>query len=91
MIRGVVFDLWNTLATWPEDESQEFRRRWSRKIGIDPEELDAVWYAPGAYEKRESGPIATALASVHAAFARRPGRQRGPRMAPRDGAPHTHP
>ncbi len=68
MIRGVVFDLWNTLATWPEDESQEFRRRWSQKIGIDSEELDAVWYAPGAYEKRESGPIATALASVHAAF-----------------------
>jgi putative hydrolase of the HAD superfamily len=66
--RAVVFDLWQTLATWPEDESAQFRRRWSRKIGIDPGELDAVWYAPGAYETRESGPIAPALASVHAAF-----------------------
>jgi putative hydrolase of the HAD superfamily len=66
--RAVVFDLWQTLATWPEDESAAFRGRWSRKIGIDPEELDAVWYAPGAYETRESGSIAPALASVHAAF-----------------------
>jgi putative hydrolase of the HAD superfamily len=68
MIRGVVFDLWNTLATWPEDESQEFRRRWSARIGVEPEALDALWYAPGAYEIRESGPIAAALTSVHAAF-----------------------
>jgi putative hydrolase of the HAD superfamily len=65
--RAVVFDLWQTLATCPEDDSAAFRRRWSRKIGIDPEELDALWHAPGAYETRESGPIATALALVHAA------------------------
>jgi putative hydrolase of the HAD superfamily len=69
MIRAVVFDLWNTLATWPEDESKEFRRRWSARIGVEPEALDAVWYAPGAYERRESGPIADALLSVHEAFA----------------------
>jgi putative hydrolase of the HAD superfamily len=68
VIRAVVFDLWNTLVTWPEDESHEFRRWWSARMGVEAEALDAVWYGPGAYEARESGPIAVAIASVHAAF-----------------------
>jgi putative hydrolase of the HAD superfamily len=68
VIRGVVFDLWNTLAGWREDESLDFRRRWSERIGVTPEALDEVWHAPGAYERRESGPIADALTSVLAAF-----------------------
>jgi putative hydrolase of the HAD superfamily len=66
VIRGVVFDLWNTLATWPESESVEFRLRWSEKIGVTPDALDELWHAPGAYERRESGPIADALAAIHA-------------------------
>jgi putative hydrolase of the HAD superfamily len=68
MARAVVFDLWNTLATWREGESSDFRRRWSARIGVEPGAIDEVWYAPGAYERRESGPIADALASVHAAL-----------------------
>ena len=72
MIRGVVFDLWNTLAVWPEAESVEFRRRWSERIGVTPETLDEVWSAPGAYERRESGPIAEALTSVLAALGAEP-------------------
>jgi putative hydrolase of the HAD superfamily len=64
VIRGVVFDLWNTLAVWPEAESVDFRRRWSERIGVSAEALDAAWSAPGAYERRESGPIAEALSSV---------------------------
>jgi putative hydrolase of the HAD superfamily len=68
VIRGVVFDLWNTLAGWREDESTDFRRRWSERVGVTPEAFDEVWHAPGAYERRESGPIADALASVLEAF-----------------------
>jgi putative hydrolase of the HAD superfamily len=68
VIRGVVFDLWNTLARWREDESTDFRRRWSERIGVTPEALDEVWHASGAYERRESGPIAAALTSVLEAF-----------------------
>ena len=30
MIRAVVFDLWNTLATYPEDASSDFRRDWAK-------------------------------------------------------------
>ena len=57
-IRAVVFDLWNTLAVWPDELSRDFRRRWSSRIGRSLEEIDAAWYASGAYEQRESGPIA---------------------------------
>jgi putative hydrolase of the HAD superfamily len=64
LIHAVVFDLWNTLATWPAELSQEFRERWSSRIGRSLEEIDAAWYASGAYEQRESGPIAVALRSV---------------------------
>jgi putative hydrolase of the HAD superfamily len=64
-IRAVVFDLWNTLAVWPDELSADFRRRWSSRIGRTLDEIDAAWYASGAYEQRESGPIALALSSVH--------------------------
>ena len=64
-VRAVVFDLWNTLAVWPDDLSTGFRRRWSGRIGRSLEEIDGAWYASGAYELRESGPIGAALRSVH--------------------------
>jgi putative hydrolase of the HAD superfamily len=67
-IRAVAFDLWNTLAVWPDELSRDFRRRWSTRIGRTLEEIDAAWYASGAYELRESGPIAPALTSVHDAL-----------------------
>ena len=68
MYRAVVFDLWQTLATWPEEESRAFRQRWSQRIGVEPEELDAVWYADGAYERRETGSISAAVGYVHEAL-----------------------
>jgi putative hydrolase of the HAD superfamily len=67
-VRAVVFDLWNTLASWPDELSREFRRRWSSRIGRSLDEIDAAWYASGAYELRESGPIAVALRSVCSAL-----------------------
>ena len=63
-VRAVVFDLWNTLAHWPEGLSRDFRERWSQRIGRSPEEIDGVWYASGAWEQRECGPIADALRSA---------------------------
>jgi putative hydrolase of the HAD superfamily len=68
VVRAVVFDLWHTLAFWPDEESSRFRRRWSERIGVDPEKLDEAWFAEGAYERRETGPITRALAAVHAAL-----------------------
>jgi putative hydrolase of the HAD superfamily len=68
MFRAVVFDLWQTLATWPEEESRAFRQRWSEHMGIETEQLDAIWYGPGAYEQRETSSIASAVAAVHDAL-----------------------
>jgi len=65
---AVVFDLWHTLATWPEEESRIFRDRWAKAIGVEAERLDELWYSDGAYERRETGPIAPTIASVHDAF-----------------------
>ena len=68
MFRAVVFDLWNTLATWPDAESQAFRSRWSAALGVEPQQLDEIWYGPGAYERRETGPLVAALQSAQEAL-----------------------
>jgi putative hydrolase of the HAD superfamily len=66
MARAVVFDLWGTLIDWPEDASRRLRMRWASRLGITSEELDERWYASGAYEVRESGPLRPVLASMAA-------------------------
>jgi putative hydrolase of the HAD superfamily len=63
--RAVVFDLWQTLARWPEDEARELRRRWSESIGVTVERLDERWYSSEVYERRESGPIRDAIAVLY--------------------------
>lgn len=65
MFRAVVFDLWQTLAVWPDDESHDLRRRWSDRLGITVEQLDAHWYDGERYRRRETGPIAEAVEDVH--------------------------
>lgn len=64
-MRAAVFDLWNTLVAWPDKESRTLRRRWASLLGVTPERVDELWYADGAYERRESGPIAAALKEIH--------------------------
>ena len=63
-VRAVVFDLWGTLAHWPEAESGAFRHRWASHVGVRVEDIDALWYGSGAYERRETGSIASAIESV---------------------------
>lgn len=65
MIRAVVFDLWQTLAVWPEEESAELRRAWSDAVGVPADRLDEAWLDPDLYPLREAGPIAHALAALY--------------------------
>lgn len=65
MFRAVIFDLWQTLAVWPEELSSSLRREWSESLGVGGERLDELWYADDVYELRESGPIAPAIASLY--------------------------
>ncbi len=64
MPRAVVFDLWMTLVTPPEDAFDEFRRRWAAALGVPAERLDAVWLDAEGYRRRETGPIRVAIAEV---------------------------
>jgi putative hydrolase of the HAD superfamily len=65
VFRAVVFDLWQTLAVWPEELSSTLRREWSESLGVGAERLDELWYADDVYQVRESGPIAPAIASLY--------------------------
>jgi putative hydrolase of the HAD superfamily len=65
MTCGVVFDLWNTLAVWPEEGSVDLRRRWADSIGVPVERLDEHWYADAMWARRESGPIRDAIEALY--------------------------
>jgi putative hydrolase of the HAD superfamily len=65
--RAVVFDLWQTLVRWPEEESHEVRRRWSESLGVPAEEVDELWNDADFYRRRETGPIRAALEELREA------------------------
>jgi putative hydrolase of the HAD superfamily len=65
VIRAVVFDLWQTLALWPDERSVEHRRAWSDSLGVPPERLDEHWYSDELYRFRETGPIAVAISALY--------------------------
>ncbi len=66
MVRAVVFDLWQTLASWPEERSAELRRAWADDLGVAEQRLDELWYTGDLYRKRETGPIAVAIEQLYA-------------------------
>jgi putative hydrolase of the HAD superfamily len=65
--RAVVFDLWQTLVRWPEEESREVRRRWSESLGVAAERVDEIWNDAEFYRRRETGPIRAALEELRVA------------------------
>lgn len=65
MARAVVFDLWQTLAAWPDDRSVDLRRAWSASLGVDPARLEELWLAPEFYRRRETQPIASAVEALY--------------------------
>jgi putative hydrolase of the HAD superfamily len=64
----VIFDLWQTLAVWPEERTSELRRVWSESIGVSPERLEEAWSAAELYTLRETGPIAPAILALYEAL-----------------------
>jgi putative hydrolase of the HAD superfamily len=57
----VIFDLWNTIAVWPEDLWAETRPRVAEHLGLSPEEFESRWYGELAH-MREMGPMSDVLA-----------------------------
>jgi putative hydrolase of the HAD superfamily len=66
-VRAVVFDLWGTLVRWPSEDSALLRERWAERLGLSIDRLEELWYAGGAYEERESGPLLPFLHSIREA------------------------
>ena len=60
-LRAVIFDLWNTLAVWPEERWAELRPRVAELAGLTSEEFDSRWYGELA-PLRETRPMADVLA-----------------------------
>jgi putative hydrolase of the HAD superfamily len=60
-LRAVVFDLWNTIAVWPEDLWAETRPQVAEHLGLTIEEFESRWYGDLAH-LRETGPIGDVLA-----------------------------
>lgn len=65
MTRAVVFDLWHTLAIWPEEKSAELRRLWSSTLDVPEERVEELWLGEDLYRLRETGPIAAAIDALH--------------------------
>jgi putative hydrolase of the HAD superfamily len=59
--RAVIFDLWNTIAEWPEARWAEVRPQVAAQLGLTADEFDIRWYGELAV-MRETGPIADVLA-----------------------------
>jgi putative hydrolase of the HAD superfamily len=59
--RAVVFDLWQTLVRWPEEDAREVRRRWTESLGLPARRVEEAWNEPSFYRRRETGPIRAAL------------------------------
>jgi putative hydrolase of the HAD superfamily len=68
VIRAVVFDLWHTLAIWPEEKSAELRRLWSGSLEVPVERIEELWLGEDMYRLRETGPIAAAIDALHEAL-----------------------
>jgi putative hydrolase of the HAD superfamily len=62
--RAVVFDLWDTLVDFDVEGSLAVQTEMAKRLGRDPEEFRQAWNETRA--RRETGPLATALAGFGA-------------------------
>jgi putative hydrolase of the HAD superfamily len=54
--RAVIFDLWQTLVPWDQEESARFNTEVARKIGVEPERYLEVWLTGHHLPSRNNGP-----------------------------------
>jgi putative hydrolase of the HAD superfamily len=64
-VRAVIFDLWNTLAEWPDEVWSDVRPQVAARLGLTAEEFESRWFGELA-ELRETGSTAEALARLDA-------------------------
>jgi len=59
---AVVFDLWNTLVIWPEDEGRNFYGAMADAIGIERDRFNEAWLVQ--YDLRATGPLEPSVRAV---------------------------
>lgn len=60
--RAVVFDLWNTLVVWPQDDGRNFYRLMADAMGVEHDRFDEAW--SGHYDLRATGPLEPSVRAV---------------------------
>jgi putative hydrolase of the HAD superfamily len=56
--RAVIFDLWQTLVPWDQEESERFHRRVAETVGVEPDRFWDSWLNAKHLPNRNTGPIA---------------------------------
>jgi putative hydrolase of the HAD superfamily len=60
--RAVVFDLWNTLVVWPEDDWGSVHGRMADAVGIERDRFSEAWL--DSYHLRATGPLEPSVRAV---------------------------
>ena len=61
-MRGVIFDLWDTLVEWPVEEAAVLKSRLAEHVDAAPDEFDRRWTA--SYRASQTGPLAAVYRSL---------------------------
>jgi putative hydrolase of the HAD superfamily len=61
-VRGVIFDLWDTIVEWPADEARRLLSGLPALVGVGDEEFGRRWAA--GYRASQTGPLADAYRSL---------------------------
>ena len=62
--RAVIFDLWQTLVPWDQEESTRFNTELARTIGVEPERYLDAWLTASHLPNRNTGPAAEHFAAL---------------------------
>jgi putative hydrolase of the HAD superfamily len=61
-MRGVIFDLWDTLVEWPVDEAAVLKSSLAEHVDLAPAEFERRWHA--SYRASQTGPLADVYRSL---------------------------
>jgi putative hydrolase of the HAD superfamily len=64
--RAVIFDLWQTLVPWDQEESERFHRRVAETVGVEPDRFWDSWLNAQHLPNRNTGPIVEYLNALFA-------------------------
>lgn len=64
LVRAVVFDLWDTIVDFDQEQSDALQRRIAERIAVPYERFTEVWYSEDLTRRRNVGPIAPCVTAA---------------------------